>query len=88
MLLSFLLPGTFLSPVTARAATACDPNDQYTPCISVAPTLGPAGTQVTVTGTGWIDWAQPGYDVSIGFDFAPGQYLASPVPGARAAPLQ
>jgi hypothetical protein len=49
---------------TIRAA-ACDSADQYAECISLTPSQGLAGAQVTVNGTGWIDHANRGLDVPI-----------------------
>jgi hypothetical protein len=54
---------------TIRAA-ACNSANQYAACISLAPSRGPAGAQVTVNGTGWIDHANRGLDVPINIGMA------------------
>lgn len=74
--------GVALAPGIAAAATAtCNPTDPYAMCLSAQPTAGPRGAQVTVRGTGWVNWAESGIDVPISFDFTPqGQFLADPVP--------
>ena len=54
---------------TIRAA-ACNSADLYAACISLAPSRGPAGAQVTVNGTGWIDHANRGLDVPINIGMA------------------
>jgi hypothetical protein len=51
--------------VPARRAVACNSADQYTQCISLSPSQGPAGAKVKVNGTGWHDHAIRGLDVPI-----------------------
>lgn len=65
-LMEMITPGT----VPARRADACDSADQYTQCISLSPSQGSAGAQVTVNGTGWIDHANRGLDVPINIGMA------------------
>lgn len=69
------------APASVSAAATCNPGDRYATCLSAQPTAGPRGAQVTVRGTGWVNWAESGIDVPISFDFTPqGQFLADPVP--------
>jgi len=59
-----------LAAFSAISPTRCDAADQYTECISLSPSQGPAGAQVTVNGTGWIDHANRGLDVPINIGMA------------------
>lgn len=49
----------------AITAAGCNSADQYTECISLTPSQGPAGARVTVNGTGWTDHANRGLDVPL-----------------------
>jgi hypothetical protein len=60
-LMAMITPGAVL----VTRAVACNSADQYTQCISLSPSQGQAGAQVTVNGTGWIDHANRGLDVPI-----------------------
>src|SRR5262245_11874334 len=51
---------TAVSPLAAFSAmstTGCNSADQYTECISLTPSQGPAGARIQVNGTGWHDHA-------------------------------
>ena len=63
----------------ASTAAACNPADEYTPCISVQPTSAAPGQSVTITGTGYA--ALPAdYEIPITFGFTPqGDLIAYPV---------
>jgi hypothetical protein len=70
---------TFAGMSAASAATACNPADEYTPCISVQPTSAAPGQSVTITGTGWAA-LPPDYEIPITFGFTPqGDLIADPV---------
>jgi hypothetical protein len=63
----------------ASAATACNPADEYTPCISVQPTSAAPGQSITITGTGYAA-LPPDYEIPITFGFTPqGDLIADPV---------
>jgi hypothetical protein len=51
--------------VSVTRAFACNSADQYTQCISLSPSQGPAGAKVKVNGTGWHDHAIRRLDVPI-----------------------
>ena len=59
-----------LSPFSATSAPECNSADQYTECISLTRSQGPAGAHVTVNGTGWHDHAIRGLDVRINIGMA------------------
>lgn len=67
------------SGASAAVATACNPADEYTPCISVQPTSAAPGQSITITGTGYA--ALPAdYEIPITFGFTPqGDLIADPV---------
>jgi hypothetical protein len=65
-LMAMITPGA----VSVTRAAACNSADQYAECISLTPSQGPTGAQVTVNGTGWIDHANRGLDVPINIGMA------------------
>lgn len=54
-----------LAAFSALSAAQCNSADQYTECISLNPSQGPAGAQISVNGTGWHDHAVRGLNVPI-----------------------
>jgi hypothetical protein len=67
------------SDASAAVASACNPADEYTPCISVQPTSAAPGQSITITGTGYA--ALPAdYEIPVTFGFTPqGDLIADPV---------